>query len=168
MPPTDSDLKRFTRLVRQHELEVLRFVRSHIGRVEVEDVLQSVWLEAWEQRRDVHIDLVFLLVAARRRAARHRNARRRHAWVEIDHVEAVAIGSGLDEQVQSREHAAAVRLALQRLSRRDREALHLAYVADLSHADVARVLDLPTTNAASKAISEARRRFRQIWTASER
>lgn len=164
---SDPDLECFTRLVRRHELAITRFVRFRVGREHTGDVLQDVWEAAWRTRADGEIDLVSLLSLARTRSARHHAKRRRRAWVQVDELEIVAIGAGVEEQILTREHAERVRETLQTLSRRDREALHLALVLGLRDADIARVLGLPTTNAASKATSEAKRRYRRAWTAHQ-
>lgn len=169
MTDEDMDLEQFARLVCRHQLEATRFVRLRVGAEHTDDVVQDVWEAAWRARIQASIDLAYLLALARTRTDRHRAVRRRRrGWVQIDQLEAVALGAGADEQVETREDAAKVRCALLTLSPRDQQVMHLAFVLKLRHAEIAAVLGLPTTNAASKAVSVARRRFRMAWEAQER
>lgn len=160
------DLERFARLVRSHELELTRFLRSRVGRDAVGDLLQEVWEAAWRARADEELDLVCLLRLAQTRSARHHVKRRRRAWVQIDELELAAIGAEVETQVLTRERSELIRRTLASMSRRDQQVLNLALVIGLPHVDIARVLGLPTPNAASKAVSEARRRFRRAWVVS--
>lgn len=94
---SDPDLECFTRLVHRHELAIVR-LRLRVGREHAGDVLQDVWEAAWRTRTDGVIDLDSLLSLARTRSARHHARRRRPAWVQIDELEIVAIGAGVEER----------------------------------------------------------------------
>ncbi len=167
-----TDLE-FKRLLHQYGEALTRYVRLRVGGEHSDDVLQDLWEAAWRSRADAVVEnaadeRVRLLSLARNLTARHRSARRQRIWVQLDQDEAVALGAGVEEQVETRERAAEIRHVLQMLSRRDQEVLHLAFVQRLRHADIAALLGLPTANAASKAVSVARRHFRTKWVAQER
>lgn len=163
-PSHHNDLERFEALVRRHASELQRFVRLRVGRTAADDVVQLVWLEAWERRDRRVPDRLELFAIARHRASVHHAARRRGPRaVQFDALEIKAFGASVGDIVESREHAVAIRAAIAALSVRDQEVFHLAAVMGFRHAEIRDLLGMPTTNAASKAVAAAKARFRAAW-----
>jgi RNA polymerase sigma-70 factor (ECF subfamily) len=127
---------------------VFRIVRDQ---GEAEDVVQDVFSQAWAQaaRHDPSRGAVgaWLLTIARSRAIdrlRSRRARPDNAPAdERDVVSLRAPGPAQDAQLLSRERAAIVRSALERLPVLQRIAIELAYYEGLSQSEIAERLEQP-------------------------
>jgi RNA polymerase sigma-70 factor (ECF subfamily) len=114
----------------------------------VQDVFVAIWQRAhsFDPRRGSFRAWVFQII--RHRIINELRRRRSRPRLESD-PEGVTVAALVDaapavlEQVASRERHAAVRGALQVLPESQREAVALAFLADLTHAEVASALDVP-------------------------
>ncbi len=118
------------------------------------DVAQEVFLDLWERPDQWQPERgalrPFLVVVARRRAIdllRSRTAARRR---EERHELLRVPGPDLREQVEARLESTMVRAAVRKLPDEERQAVELAYFADLSHRQVAADLGIPEGTAKSR------------------
>ena len=121
-----------------------RYLRGRVPDADIEDVVQVVLVELWRfrSRYDARRSLeAWVLTIARRRAIDH--LRSRH-W-EVLPIEDTAALAGPDgrDMANQVERAADLRAALARLPGSQREAIELAYYADLTQREIAARLDVP-------------------------
>jgi RNA polymerase sigma-70 factor (ECF subfamily) len=118
-----------------------------------EDVLQEAFLNIWRAAPDYSASLsppmAWMGMIVRSRALdflRRRAAERTHLTQEIDEVLTDTLDGGgpnpLDTTLAS-EQAWAINQCLMRLESKHRELVHLAYLRDLSHSELAAQLKLP-------------------------
>jgi RNA polymerase sigma factor (sigma-70 family) len=124
---------------------VLAYLRRLVPREEAEDVLQQVFLEAWQHRDRFEEGKrlePWLLAIARRRAI---DALRRQSRHTRD-LEAVARAASVEDAAHFAAvwaEGADVRSALAQLSQDQREPLVLAYFEGLSQREISERLDQP-------------------------
>lgn len=152
---------RFGVLFDRHALTVFRYVRSRLG-PDADDAVGDTFAEAFRSRQRFDAErgrsaLPWLLGIATRIIARRREAEVR--WLRpapidatTDHESSDAIDTRLDDARLSPWLCA----ALAGLRRRDRDALVLHVVGDLSIEEVARALDVPPGTVKSR-LHRARR-----------
>jgi RNA polymerase sigma-70 factor (ECF subfamily) len=121
-----------------------RYLRGRVPDADIEDVVQVVFVELWRfrSRYDTRRSLeAWVLTIARRRAIDHLRSRRR----EVLSLDAAATMPGPDGRDIARqvEQAQDMQAALARLPGPQREAIELAYYADLTHRQIADRLDVP-------------------------
>ena len=151
----------FETLLARHRDAVERFVRFRLPAGEAEDVLQEVYITAYQrfgQVRDGDSFKPWLLAIARSRCADWYRQRARRREVSLDALpETVLTQSriGLVETV-------AVRDAVERLEPTDRQVLVLAYWEQLPQRDIARRLGVPLGTVKSR-LHNARERFRAAY-----
>jgi RNA polymerase sigma factor (sigma-70 family) len=121
-----------------------RYLRGRVPDADVDDVVQVVLVEVWRfrSRFDPSRSLeAWVLTIARRRAIDHLRARRRDT-VPLDDVLSMAGPDGRDIASQV-ERTRDLQVALARLPGRQREAIEMAYYADLTQREIAARLDVP-------------------------
>src|SRR3954468_17381770 len=133
----------FTVAFERHSGPVLSFCRHMLGsREEAEDAVQHTFAAAYrnlvEDEREIHLK-AWLYAIARNRCLSVLRARREQVADELE-LETV----GLQEQVLERAELRELLRDLGDLPEEQREALLLAELADLSHAEIADVLDCET------------------------
>jgi RNA polymerase sigma factor (sigma-70 family) len=121
-----------------------RFLRGRVPDPDIDDVVQVVFVEVWRFRGrfDPSRSLeAWVLTIARRRAIDHLRARRRET-VPLEDALSMAGPDGRD--IASRvEEARDMKVALARLPELQREAIEMAYYADLTQREIAERLDVP-------------------------
>ena len=121
-----------------------RYLRGRVPDPDIDDVVQVVFLEVWRFRGrfDPSRSLeAWVLTIARRRAIDHLRARRRDT-VPLEDASSMAGPDGRD--IASRvEQRRDMQVALARLPDLQREAIEMAYYADLTQREIAHRLDVP-------------------------
>ena len=162
----------YAALVRQFQRPLFAFLgRMGLRQAEAEELAQETFIRAWQHlpRYDAAQGAfsTWLFTIARRLAlnaldrAEHQRLQGGLDFIADDGAAApVCDAPGPAQALQARQDGAALQAALRRLSPHDRSLLALAYVHELTLADVARIEDC--TPAAAKArLHRARERLRQ-------
>ena len=121
-----------------------RYLRGRVPDADIDDVVQVVFVEVWRfrSRYDPTRSLeAWVLTIARRRAIDHLRSRRRET-VPLEDVSSVAGPDGRDIASQV-ERTRDMQVALARLPDLQREAIEMAYYADLTQREIAERLDVP-------------------------
>jgi RNA polymerase sigma-70 factor (ECF subfamily) len=159
----------FEALVRRFQQPVFAFLgRMGLTQAEAEDLAQEAFVRAWQHldryRPEQAAFSTWLFTIARRLAlnaldgAGHRLTDR-----SGDPPPNLACEQpGPAQTLQVRQQRDAIRAALRRLPAADRSVLALAYVQDLSLADIARV-EACSESAVKARLHRARQRLRQAW-----
>jgi RNA polymerase sigma-70 factor (ECF subfamily) len=123
---------------------VLTYLRRYVGPDEAQDVLQSTFLDLWRHaaRYDPSQSLSGWVFTIARRRAIDVLRQRRPAVVGLDALRDLVGDDGRDV-AERFAWAADVRAAMAALPDAQREALELAYFADRTQVDIARVLQVP-------------------------
>ena len=123
---------------------VLTYLRRYVGPDEAEDVLQSTFLDLWRHtgRYDPSLSLAGWVFMIARRRAIDALRQRRPAVVGLDALRDLVGDDGRDV-AERFAWAADVRAEMAALPDAQREALELAYFADRTQTDIARVLQVP-------------------------
>ena len=148
-------------VVRELAPRVLRYAVARTGDASLgEDVAQeslAALVRHWRRAGPPESAEAFVFSIARRRAARA--AVRRRLWLPLDHVFGSHDGAPDPEAMSvARAEHDRVRAALGRLPRRDREALLLVAVGEMSSAEAATALGL-SASALKMRVCRARRRL---------
>ena len=152
MPPP------FQRLLDDHSTTVLRFLVGSVGPVDADDCFQETVIAALRAYpRLSHEDNLrgWLLTIAHRKALDHHRARSRRPVpaeeVEVGSVDAAPIA---DDGLWSAVHD---------LPPKQRGAVLLRFVGDLSHREIATALD-SSEEAARRALADGLAKLRKEWT----
>ena len=123
---------------------VLAYLRRHVGPDEAEDVLQRTFLDVWRHagRYDPDQSLAGWVFTIARRRAVDALRRRRPAVVPLAALRDL-VGEDGREVAERFAWAADLRAALALLPDAQRETLELAYFADRTQSDIARLMDVP-------------------------
>ncbi len=151
----------FETLLARHRDAVERFVRFRLPAGEAEDVLQEVYITAYERFGQVRDEAGFkpwLLAIARSRCADWYRQRARRREVSLDALQETVLTQSRMGPVE----AVAVRDAVERLEPTDRQVLVMAYWEQLPQRDIARRLGVPLGTVKSR-LHNARERFRAAY-----
>jgi RNA polymerase sigma-70 factor (ECF subfamily) len=121
-----------------------RYLRGRVPDADIDDVVQVVFVEVWRfrSRFDPSRSLeAWVLTIARRRAIDHLRSRRRDT-VPLEDAGSMAGPDGRDIASQV-ERTQDMQVALARLPDLQREAIEMAYYADLTQREIAERLDVP-------------------------
>jgi RNA polymerase sigma factor (sigma-70 family) len=149
----------FQRLLDQHAEAILRFCVASAGPVDGEDVFQETVIAALRgYRRLRHADNLkgWLLTIAHNKALDHHRARARRP-VPVEEVEPPAADHG---HVL---HDEALWQAVHGLPAKQRGAVLLRFVGDLSHREIATALG-SSEEAARRSLSDGLAKLRKDWT----
>lgn len=159
----DGDGEAFVEVVRRHEVAVGAYLSRRAGREVAKDLLSEVWLAAYGSRRGYDRSYAdarpWLFGVARNTLRRHwRSAPAEELLPDLTGVEGgwdpwPAIDARVDD-------ASTLRAALKGLRPAEREVLTLVVWEDLSVADAARALGIPS-GTAYRHLHEARRALRR-------
>ncbi|MDR6971354.1 sigma-70 family RNA polymerase sigma factor [Leifsonia shinshuensis] len=148
----------------RHALRMTRSVHD------AEDVTGMVFLEAWRRRdalTEVDGSVIGWLLVTANNVSRNlsRSIRRyRHTLSTLPAPEdSPDHSNSVDERLDSHPQLAALREALARLPRRDQDVLSLCVMEELSTADAAAVLNIPTGTVKSR-LSRAKARLAALLT----
>ncbi len=115
----------------------------------IEDCIQDLFIELWKNREGLGMtDSIqrYLLVALRRKVIRQLD--RSKKWVsdkeptELDFEVEVAVDQKLIALELSQERAAEVKVAMENLSKRQKEVIYLKYVSGLDYEDIGEIMEL--------------------------
>jgi RNA polymerase sigma factor (sigma-70 family) len=121
-----------------------RYLRGRVPDADIDDVVQVVFVEVWRfrSRFDPSRSLeAWVLTIARRRAIDHLRSRRRDT-VPLEDAQSMAGPDGRDIASQV-ERSQDMHVALARLPDLQREAIEMAYYADLTQREIAERLHVP-------------------------
>ena len=148
----------FQRLLDEHRDDVHRFLVASAGLQDADDCFQETFiaaLRAYPRLRDGSNLRAWLLTIAHRKAIDAHRARARRPLAVAEPPEAVAPAPNPGEpELWERVRA---------LPPKQRSAVVMRYVADLPHAEVARVLDC-SEEAARRSVHEGLSKLRKEWT----
>ena len=125
---------------------VVRAVLGARGREEVDDVMQMVYLKAYQGLANFHGDAKFStwLYQIARREAIDVSSKRRLETVDVDEVEIAAGGSDApDSALREHDTRERVERALDELDEAYRTAIELRYMAEKSYEEIAAIMNLP-------------------------
>lgn len=123
---------------------VLTYLRRYVGPDDAQDVLQTTFVDVWRHsaRYDPSLSLAGWVFTIARRRAIDALRQRRSAVVGLDALRDL-VGDDGREVAERFAWAVDVRAAMAGLPDAQREALELAYFADRTQADIARLLQIP-------------------------
>ena len=152
MPPP------FQRLLDDHADHVLRFLAASVGPVDADDVFQETViaaLRAYPRLRHADNLRGWLLTIAHRKALDHHRARSRRA------IPAEDVEPGSTVPAEPRDDG--LWTAVHDLPPKQRGAVLLRFVGDLSHREIAKALD-SSEEAARRALADGLAKLRKEWT----
>jgi len=144
-----GDVRAYEDLVRRHQHTAFRTACVLAGSAhDAEEAVQDGFLKAWDAlgrfRRDAPFRPWLLAIVANEAKSRRRAASRRRGWTARAAEEVVVTGAGTaasaEVTVLAGERRAQLLGAVARLPQRDREAIELRYLLDLSEAEMAAAL----------------------------
>ncbi len=151
----------FNRLVDEYGPALYRMAYRMVGDVHVaEDLVQETYRSAWKGRRQYQPGLgnrAWLATILRRRVIDHWRRQKPVGMVGGDAVREIAVD---DPDPTADELSTNLQEGLQRLAEPLRETLLLVVVGELTHQEVADMLDIPLGTVLSR-VSRARTRLRQ-------
>lgn len=152
MPPP------FQRLLDDHSADVLRFLAASVGPVDAEDCFQETVvaaLRAYPRLRHTENLRGWLLTIAHRKALDHHRARSRRAVPVAD------LDAGRAEPDPTTDDG--LWSAVHELPPKQRGAVLLRFVGDLSHREIATALG-SSEEAARRALADGLAKLRKEWT----
>jgi RNA polymerase sigma-70 factor (ECF subfamily) len=136
------DPRAFEQLYRLYVQPIFRYIYSRIGSLpEAEDATAQTFLAALEAFDHYHHDghfAAWLFAIARRKAADHFRSQQRQA--PLEYADSVPNGTDLLQDVIRTERKAALAKLFTGLPEDERELIRLRYVAELSFAEIGRLL----------------------------
>ena len=158
----------FNELVDQHGPALYRLAYRLVGdRHEAEDLVQETYRSAWGSRRHYQSDRggrAWLASILRRRAVDRWRRRR----VRTVYTGGAGLEIGVDDvDPMAGEYSDEMQFALSQLPDRLRETLLLVVVGELTHQEVADLLQIPLGTVLSR-VSRARARLRELMLAASR
>jgi RNA polymerase sigma-70 factor (ECF subfamily) len=109
----------------------------------VQDAFISIWRRASTYRPEAAAPRTWLLAIVRNRCIDELRRRRGESTYSLDDVQPIAIENELWPEVWKRHCAGAVRAALERLPREQREVIDLGFFSGYSHSQIAERLATP-------------------------
>ena len=160
MTPSRQPLPPFERVIEEHGPAVLRFCRAQAGAQRAEDCFQETMLaalRAYDSVRDPSALRSWLLSIAQRTAVDAPRARAREGAATVDPETAADAGAATADDLEV--HEPGVWRLVRALPDKQRTAIALRYLADLSHAEIGEVMGT-STEAARRNVFEGLRRLR--------
>jgi RNA polymerase sigma factor (sigma-70 family) len=127
----------------------------------VKDCIHDLFIEIWNSKENLSVPRsvkAYLLICVQRKIVRY-NSRKRMAQVEVYKLpDTQLVDSKEDELIldqHSKDQQDALRLAMGSLTRRQREAIHLKFYANLSYTEIVAIMNISADaiyNLISKAI----------------
>ncbi len=140
----EGDTEAFGTVYDHFFLPIFRYASFRAPRELVEDLVSDIFVKAWEKLHTYKMRKGVPFAAWLFRIARHTVIdayRSQRSFEEVsEELPDPDVLNHADSQVRSDDILNAVRVALDRLPRRYREVLLLSYIAELSHAEVARAM----------------------------
>lgn len=162
----DADVTRHEELFRTHYRTVVAYLARRVSVEDAKDLAAEVFLDAWRQRDQIHLDaesgwLPWLFTVARRKARvltesrAAASARERRVGVEVDPEDFADRLAAVDAAQQE---VSVALTAMARLSEEDREVLELCGVFGFTPAQAAITLGVPAGTVRVR-LHRARRRL---------
>lgn len=154
-----TSLPPFQAVLDEHREDVYRFLVALTGRQEADDCFQETLMSAIRAyprlEPEANVRAWLFTIARRKAVDSHRARSRRAIPVETvpESAAAVSNGTGPDPELWR---------AVRELPPKQRGAVALRFVADLSHAEVGAALDC-SEDAARQNLSEGLKRLREEW-----
>jgi len=167
-----GDRALFRRLVRETSPRMLRVIRGYARDDDhAADLLQACWIRIYRKRARFSGTGSFLgwALTVCRNVCRAEARKRRHgSLVRLDqHPDLPDRTPGPAEQLRSKDRAAALYAALERLRERERDAILLRILEGRSTAEVARILEVKEASVRS-LVHRGLKKLRQMdWLAEE-
>ena len=143
----------FRRLFELHFAELYRFAYRYVQSAEsAKDLVHEGFLRLWRQRAEVDLDGAtarsYLYTVVRYQALDHLRRRRVEERWRLEYAAPVmteqgaALAPGPDEELATRETAAAIRHAVDALSHRQRQVIHMRWHQQASYEEIAETLGI--------------------------
>src|SRR4051794_4433304 len=148
----------------EHRDALARFLVASVGRQDADDCLQETLLSAlraYPRLRPGSNVRAWLLTIARNKAMDSHRARRRQPVPVGERLEVPAVGSSGDDGFEGDDEE--LWTAVRELPPKQRAAVVLRFVNDLSHREIATVLDC-SEPAARRSLHEGLSKLREEWT----
>jgi RNA polymerase sigma-70 factor (ECF subfamily) len=152
--------ERFDALFRSTYRRILGYCLRRAPEAVAHDITAEVFSVAWRRRADLPVEdeaIAWLIAIARRLLANEERGRRRRERLR---ARLFVLSSGPPSRDRRDEVHSPLKVALDSLSSGDREIIALSYWDQLSHAEIAEVLDI-TDNAVAVRLHRARERLKQ-------
>ncbi len=137
----ERDTAAFEEIIRRYHHPLTYYVRRLVDDAAIaEDVMQEVWIGVWagvQSLRDPALFTVWLYRIARNRSAQYWRRR----WKEVEVEEGLDVDEVAPSAFEQREDIERVHALLEKLPFRQREALVLYFLEDMSYEDIAQVTD---------------------------
>lgn len=156
-----EDMDPFETMMAAHRPVVERFVKFRLPPADADDVLQEVWLTAYQKQGDLRSPdaaKAWLLSIARSKCGDYFRAKTRRMELPLDALTESALSYGR-QGVTVRE---VVRDTLDQLGGVERQVLYLYYFRDLPQAEIAARLGVPLGTVKSR-LSRAKAQFREVY-----
>lgn len=159
-----GDTTAFDAFLKLHWTPLIRYATLFLGSVDdAQDIVQEAFVRLWEQRAELRASgsiRAYLYQIARNLAINEQKRRDLHRRLESRETERLLPRLATPAQaLDASELEAVVRLAVESLPARRREAFVLAHLDDLPHREIAGIMDIaPQTvaNQISAALAELR------------
>jgi len=156
-----EDVEQIEILMELHRSAVERYVRYRLPSADAEDVLQEIWLTAFQKQGDLRSPAsakAWLLCIARSRCTDYFRAKAKRMTIPLDTLTESVLSYGRHGlTVQS-----SVQDTLDRLGDVERQVLYLYYFRDLPQAEIAHRLNIPLGTVKSR-LNRAKAQFREAY-----
>lgn len=157
----------FESLFREHSAPLMRYVLFRMAdRADAEDVLQNVWMTAYERFSQLRSEDSFkpwILAIARNQCADAFRKKARTHEIPLDAIEESCMSRGRFGMM----YATKTSDVMDKLSDMDQRMLYLAYWKNLPQYDIAAVLGIPLGTVKSR-LHAAREHFRALYPSTEK
>ncbi len=154
-------MEQFEAIMEQHRSAVERYVKFRLPPTDAEDVLQEVWMTAYQKQQDLRRPdsaKAWLLSIARSRCNDYFRTRAKRMEIPLDALSESVLSYGRHGlTVRS-----TVRDTLDRLGDVERQVLYLYYFRDLPQAEIAKRLNVPLGTVKSR-LNRAKTQFRKAY-----
>jgi RNA polymerase sigma-70 factor (ECF subfamily) len=150
-----GDKEAFGKLYKEFFVRIYRYCKTNLYKEAVaEDVCQEVFIRAWKALptftlKDGGTFQAFLFRIARNLII---DLSRKKKEYSLETYQEIAVEEELEEKLDRKDNLEKVKLALSKLSDTDRQLIILRYFEELSHAEVAKILNIKEGNLRVKTI----------------
>jgi RNA polymerase sigma-70 factor (ECF subfamily) len=156
-PAPDARREEFDVVWRGLRVQMARLVAAMgIGRHQIEDVLQDVYLSVWRKPPEIagHDELrrwIYRVLVNRCRQEQRRGASWRRVWLKVvSQWQPAPEKTTVSAATEAEEDRRLIREALNAMNPREREVLVMHYFAGLDSREIGRILDVPDSTVRSR------------------